>query len=114
MNREEAVKILSAKADYQRMILGKYNQDVTLLPDAKTLQALEMGISALLGPQPDPITGLVPCGCGGKAKVWPDGVKDRTYHVVCGRCRTGGPHCETPGQATQAWNRAMRYREVEG
>ena len=35
--------------------------------------AMHMAAVALRGPQPDPKTGLVPCGCGGKARIKHDG-----------------------------------------
>ena len=34
--------------------------------DKKFRNAMHMAAAALRGPQPDPITGLVPCGCGGR------------------------------------------------
>jgi hypothetical protein len=36
----------------------------------KTQEVLLAAIDALRGPQPDPDTGLVPCGCGGKPKKY--------------------------------------------
>ena len=59
------------------------NAAATIEDAANNLQeAINMAIAALRGPQPDPITGLVPCG-------W------------CGPERIGW----------FSWNRAMRWRE---
>jgi len=38
-------------------------------PKARYQMALIVAIDALKSPQPDHITGLVPCGCGGKAEI---------------------------------------------
>ena len=62
--------------------------------------------AALLGPQPDPITGLVPCGCGGKAIM----LCDLEYAVACEKCLINLPYAfDTKELARQAWNTAMCY-----
>lgn len=67
MNREEAIKIFSGIAS-----LAKINTEPTMsVCNVKNEVFTE--IQALLSPQPDPITGLVPCGCGGKARIKHDG-----------------------------------------
>ena len=80
----------------------------------------EAVLSALRGPQPDPITGLVPCGCGGKAAV-KKGVNHRSgYYVICEKCecnigldrddflRPYGAY-PTEEQAVSDWGTAMGY-----
>ena len=59
MTREEASNILwwASKRHYP----GD-QMDIT----AEDIEAFDMAILALRGPQPDPKTGLVPCGCGMK------------------------------------------------
>ena len=67
--------------------------------------------------QPDPDTGLVPCGCGGKAKFrfgmdW-KGRPDDSCFVICEECgEQSGTVC---GEciARHFWNRAMGWREKE-
>ncbi len=58
--------------------------------------------------QPDTITGLVTCGCGGKAEVG-DGNK-----AFCGRCGITTLEQFTQEDAKSEWNRAMGLLEVEG
>ena len=56
MNREEAIKIFSGIAS-----LAKINTEPTMsVCNVKNEVFIEV-LQALLGPQPDPITGLVPC-----------------------------------------------------
>ena len=63
--------------------------------------------------QPGPITGLVPCGCGGKAKIWPSDPTQFThvitdYEVGCTECAmtTGWVHGKQEN-AMNVWNTAM-------
>ena len=68
MNREEAARVLKAQADYYGNLFASMVTagDYSELRELETrMEALEVGAAALRGPQPDPITGLVPCGCGG-------------------------------------------------
>jgi hypothetical protein len=82
-------------------------------PKARYQMALIVAIDALKSPQPDPDTGLVPCGCGGKVDVafypgW-HGVPDM-YHVDCFNCHVGTRPCQTAEQAKAAWNTAMGWK----
>ena len=52
MNREEAFKYFNYLYQYVTTKDG--------------IEAYQIALSVLRGPQPDPITGLVPCGCAGK------------------------------------------------
>lgn len=56
MNRQEAIQELKRMA---ATIEWDYPMDAQI--------AIEKAVEALSGPTPDPITGLVPCGCGGVA-----------------------------------------------
>ena len=70
-------------------------------------------------PQPDPDTGLVPCGCGGKAKVWLSDFTRFTYlitdyEVGCTECAmTTGWVRGKQENAIKVWNTTMGWR-VEG
>ena len=70
-------------------------------------EALNMAIAALEAKIPDPETGLVPCGCGGKLKLH----KIRSFMVYCQKC----PWCigdfDTKEEAVKTANTAMGYRE---
>ena len=60
MNREEAANILDLKTRPEALadFVGPELAGIVH-------QAMIMGAEALRGSQPDPITGLVPCGWGG-------------------------------------------------
>jgi hypothetical protein len=79
-----------------------------------TLYALRES-AALRGPVPDPETGLVPCGCGGKAKVWPSDLRQAMvtdYEVGCSECAmTTGWVRGKQENAMKVWNTAMGYKE---
>lgn len=61
----------------------------------------------------DPDTGLVPCGCKGKAILLTDRTCDAVkYAVACEECFIGLPFAfDDPEAAKRAWNRARGYRE---
>lgn len=64
--------------------------------------------AALRGPQPDPDTGLVPCGCGGKAETHElFGEYSGTYMTDCKECGTGTTQYSTKKESRDAWNTAM-------
>lgn len=79
-------------------------------------QAMIMGAEALRGPQPDPITGLMPCGCGGRAKQG-DFFDGFFYFgaISCLGCEIElripslTPE-ESSGRVKVAWNRAMGWK----
>jgi hypothetical protein len=71
------------------------------------------------GPVPDPETGLVRCGCGGKAKLYHYDVEDafrdgfpddEWWSVYCDDCGIETGNEETESKAITAWNTAMGYR----
>ena len=87
----------------------------------------DQDISELLGwlwklkpATPDPATGLMPCGCGGKAVVVP---KDNGFYIVCDSCEVStaqdsffngtGFSAQSLDDAREDWNTAMGWR-VEG
>ena len=77
----------------------------------------DQDISELLGwlwklkPQtPDPLTGLVRCGCGGKAKCLHYLTPDGDYAVKCGKCKIMTDWFNSPEDAIKAFNTAMVYR----
>jgi len=83
--------------------------------DKRFRDAMHMAAAALRGPQPDPDTGLVPCGCGGKAMymVWPDEdfPNGTQRYVICGQCMTEtSGFNETNENAANRWNTAMGWK----
>ena len=116
MNREEAIKIFSGIAS-----LAKINTEPTMSVCNVKNEVFTEILQALLVSQPDPITGLVPCGCGGKAAV-KKGVNHRSgYYVICEKCecnigldrddflRPFGAY-PTAEQAVSDWNRAIGWK----
>jgi hypothetical protein len=107
MNRQRAVKYLNALAEHfddqnLRLIGGDIREVV----------------SALCAPAPDPITDLMPCGCGGKAKLYHydvedafrDAFPDDYWVVFCDDCGIETGTEPTEQQAKTVWNLAMGYR----
>jgi len=103
MTLEQAIEVLT----------DRYNSSVTRRrTDAEWRLATDTVIVALRGPQPDPDTGLVPCGCGGKAKIWPSDLRQATdYEVGCTECAmTTGWVRGKQENAMKAWNTAMGWK----
>lgn len=78
---------------------------------------MHMAANALRGPQPDPITGLVPCGCGGKAILFhqPDiegpGSDGDKWAVFCEKeCGMVTSDLTSREYAVEAWNTGMGYK----
>ena len=110
MTREEAAgftRKLVARAE--TIVFPKTPKTINNIP----VFYFEAVLSALCGPQPDPITGLVPCGCGGKAKIWPSEPTQFThvitdYEVGCTECAmTTGWVRGNQDNAMNVWNTAM-------
>jgi len=117
MTREEAAKILyqeKSNAGWMRWV--GFPVDIKKEQDYKRfILAVDVALDALRGPQPDPDTGLMPCGCGGKAKVWPSEPTQFTrvitdYEVGCTECAmTTGWVRGKQENAIKVWNTAMGY-----
>lgn len=90
--REQAAEVLEK---FQNGIYGH---------GGKVGLAIDIAIAALRGPQPDPETGLVPCGCGGKAEI------GQYCEVTCDKCGASVPANYTEADAKAAWNRAMGWK----
>ena len=105
MTREQAIEVLISRYN-SGVIRSRTNDDEWRL-------ATDTVIVALRGPEPDPDTGLVPCGCGGKAGFHYSVIVDNDCYVECGIC--GGHTKVAPNEekARDAWNTAMGWR-VEG
>ena len=108
MTREEAAK------RWEWVIENFNDLSVYLWPDQR--QELLASIALLRGTQPDPDTGLVPCGCGGKAKIWPSDPTQFThvitdYEVGCTECAmTTGWVRGKQENAMKVWNTAMGWK----
>ena len=107
MTREQAIY------EFNRELNRPYPGATTATHESTRLEsAMIYAISALREPVLDE-NGLVPCGCGGEAHLWPDGRESRTYHVVCCECRASAHYFVNEQEAKDAWNRAMGYKEAD-
>lgn len=78
--------------------------------------AYKMAITALRGPIPDPVTGLVPCGCGKPAKWFTWDMDDGgNFHAAgcSGDCPATTDWQESQDDARKIWNKMMGYKEEE-
>ena len=104
MNRQEAIDFIHQTAQHLER-LGEHNP----------AKALEIALETIL-PTPDPDTGLVKCGCGGKAKIWPSDPTQFThmitdYEVGCTECAmTTGWVRGKQENAIKVWNTAMGWK----
>lgn len=106
MTREEAIQFL--KNIYEvRLFEGKLDY----LEHIKMHEVIEI-LSEETSPVPDPDTGLVPCGCGGKPEEGGLLFDTGDYFTSCRECGTLA-WCVTQKDANKAWNTAMGWR-VEG
>ena len=106
MTREEAIKIFSGIAS-----LAKINTEPTMsVCNVKNEVFTE--IQALLSPQPNPTTGLVPCRwCGGEAGFhYATMLRDDDCYVECGICGEHSNVALSEEGARDAWNYFMGYR----
>lgn len=83
----------------------------------KNIPAFNTALAALrdaLQRQPDPETGLMPCGCGGRAvfdSAYGDDEVESSYtaEVYCELCEIRTPIFRENADVKAAWNRAMGY-----
>ena len=96
MTREEALSVINA-----------VEEELSARGDTEMEYKLDRALCVLgVYEQPDPITGLVPCGCGGKAIM----LCDLEYAVACEKCLIGLPYAfDTEELARQAWNTSRGY-----
>lgn len=99
MNRQEAIDFIHQTAQHLER-LGEHNP----------AKALEIALETIL-PTPDSDTGLMPCGCGGKAGFhYSVMMRDNDCYVECGIC---GGHTKvvlSEDKARDAWNTAMGWK----
>ena len=108
MTKDEAILLYTGKAKMiSRIIdskkLGSDDPEILSWWECNLIQHEEL-IEALKGPQPDAETGLMPCGCGGKAELCP--VNDY-YTARCERCRITSDYYKTAKETIAAWNKAL-------
>lgn len=97
MNRQEAYEYLK---DYLDNVFHNSN-------DYETYCYLRDCADTLAPPDPDPITGLMPCGCGGKAEFYEPDDEFYMVGVECSQCYVSTCATCDKEHATHDWNRAM-------
>ena len=86
-----------------------------MLDIGKTYKPEEPNNAPTITPQPDPETGLVPCGCGMPAvcivetTIMYDGKNRVKYSVKCPKNHVHTNQFDTMLQAKNYWHRAMGY-----
>lgn len=101
MKNTEAVAIIKA--------IGKHAIETHLTDPGDILDATVMAVKALV-PKPDPITGLVPCGCGGRSFVWEGRMHSDTYYVQCLFCGVRTVDRVKKADAIREFNTAMGWK----
>ena len=97
------------------VLISRYNSGVirSRTNDDEWRLATDTVIVALRGPQPDPDTGLVRCGCGGKAEIRKWEWANDTYIAGCTVCdaNVDFPYdIDETDKIISDWNRAMGRR----
>ena len=116
MTREERIKRLEASiAFWDRLIpIEMLKAEKQTHFSVELREDMRIALAALRGPQPDPDTGLVRCGCGGKAGFhYSVMMRDNDCYVECGVCGEHSKVALSEDKARDAWNRAMGWREKE-
>lgn len=116
MTQQEAIAVLQEFYDYNKTLTPHgeswLQADITINRETQRnlAEALPLAIEAISRLLTDPITGLVPCGCGGKAKCLHYLTPDGDYAVKCGKCKIMTDWFNSPEDAIKAFNTAMVYR----
>ena len=119
MTREEVIANVEAKIKRIKHIMDEGDFGCVDIENwehwAKQLEYQEIILAALRGPQPDPDTGLVPCGCGGQGLfegAYLDEEVPSSYRVClsCAECGMSTAEYEYEQEAMRAWNTAMGWK----
>lgn len=116
---------LLAAVEYFKSLLQTIADDEWNREARNSATAALSALRDALQRQPDPDTGLVPCGCGGKAHIINSSGYSRRLYVECDRCAimlgveaTGDGALQGiyryDDQIIKDWNCAMGMLEVEG
>lgn len=121
--REQAARTLQEFYDFNKTLTPHGDSwlqaDITInrYTQEELGKALPTAIAALRGPQPDSDTGLLPCGCGGKAILFhqPDiegpGSDGDRWAVFCEKtCGMGTSDMTSPEYAVETWNTGMGWK----
>ena len=115
MTQEERIKRLEASiAFWDRLIpIEMLKAEKQTHFSVELREDMRIALAALRGPQPDPDTGLVRCGCGGKAEIRKWEWANDTYIAGCTVCdaNVDFPYdIDETDKIISDWNRAMGRR----
>ena len=114
MTQQEAIAVLQEFYDYNKTLTPHgeswLQADITINRETQRnlAEALPLAIEAMSRLLTDPITGLVPCGCGGKAMI--HGCHSLSYVIYCDKCKIETNYQLTADTAKDAWNTVMGYK----
>lgn len=108
MTREEAAVYVWETYEMCMRLYENARADKGMM--SKTKEAFDVAIVALRGPQPDPATGLVPCGCGGMVFVYCPVDMTDVFVIRCEKCRVGITFAMDLLRAKKEWNTAMGWK----
>jgi hypothetical protein len=92
MTQQETIAVLQEFYDYNKTLTPHgeswLQADITINRETQRnlAEALPLAIEAMSRLLADPKTGLVPCGCGGKAHIINSSGYSRRLYVECDRC----------------------------
>ena len=115
MTRDEIIKFYTQVLVHRKKYIAKTMADGDVLGDDSMIDLLGSVLRELKQPQPDPDTGLMKCGCGGKAKMRKGVTKQQEdiWYVKCDKCDVATAECFWELAAKNDWNGAMGYREAD-
>ena len=120
--QQETIAVLQEFYDYNKTLTPHgeswLQADITINRETQRnlAEALPLAIEAMSRLLTDPGTGLVPCGCGGKAKIWLSDFTRFTYLITdyeagCTECAmTTGWVRGKQENAMKVWNTAMGWK----
>jgi len=114
MTQQEAIAVLQEFYDYNKTLTPHgeswLQADITINRETQRnlAEALPLAIEAMSRLLTDPITGLVPCGCGGKA-VDKEEI-DYGYGYKCQKCGIATMAGSSRDCAKEDWNTAMGWK----
>lgn len=111
--REQAARTLQEFYDFNKTLTPQGDSwlqaDITInrYTQEELGKALPTAIDALRGPQPDPITGLMPCGCGGSPVIVETKSKIHPFIARCPLCYMQTDSASSEEDAQFFWNHGM-------
>lgn len=111
-DEEAATRLFMAISDNE--LWQKMQQSGACIGDLLFIEALVKAIKTLgERKRPDAITGLVPCGCGGKPVFERTGDEQHPVMAQCSECYVRTDDMADEYWAKERWNRSQGYIEED-